>query len=628
MTIEDKGLPVRNATRKQAGAQPAQPQQPAFDNGPSGQQAPVQEMWSWHNQGGPMGAPIGVGLGSGYLQKLIEALKDIYKDANSGMEVTLLVLDNAAIPALAFSAIVVCLRLKNEPRAGVAFHVLIVEATGNDIEPIFEQIHGNQVEIIRPASLAYDDDLIRIVNAKVSEAFPTGPYHPVDCTVVPKTFNPEDRGLVHRLALSSGLAAGTELVIKTPGFNDVNIGTMQRDNSLCINLAFNRTQIENSVADPVRSDVLIGLVSQQAGSQKVTSVNRAGRTARISDLSGFVDLVWSPVAGAEFNPYQQIQPTQTQKWAARLVVTSLASNYAMTPSSVLLAILTSLAVRDDNNWIQAFRPSVVSSKELDLHDIGALGIEANLLNDPSGLGAPIATGSDTFRLEDLGRLVAATVRPGLMISLDVPHAGPETWGLSMFSAADGGNQGALELIYRAANELTNGNFQKYFQVNQQMFADSGNQVHLGYYYDKDGLRRDIRDIDYLAVANYAGTRNPQVIRDWSDTITHTPTPLALRMSERKKIIMGITRETAVFTGFATRVTFTADFLQALMQGARDAGFVTRVSTPLNSSEFNNQRMGAGYVGATLLANGQSFAQASQFYGNNNAGYAAPQQYRY
>jgi len=564
--------------------------------------------WSFHT-GQMLGAPISRSIGSDVYIKLKENLTEMYKQTtDKNLEIALIDLDNINEPALAFSSIIVAMRNKAHPEAGVAFHILILEATGEKLYPFMDTINGQQVEILKMPSDAYDDILVSKAREKVSKAFPNTEIHIVDSCVIPATFNPDDKYAVHRIALNAGLACGTEIEMNTKDFIDVNLAGATHDSSLNINVGFNRQTVEDAVGHPMRSDVLLNFESRRDNRGKATSVNSGDREVKIAELSGFVDLLWSPVNPVSaFNPYAPMaQQMNTQKYAPRLVITNLVSNHSYTIASMLMNIATSMSIRDDSNWIQAFRPMAVSDREIDMTDIGALNIEANLNNDPSGIGTRIDTKSDSFKLEDLGQLVAALIQPGLVISIDVPDSGPQTWYTHIFSIASEGHPGAYRRIFEAAQVLTNGFFGQAFKYGEQMFVDQGNRIHNGYWIDKNGQKRDIRDFDHLAVCNLVGERNPQFIKDWSDTFLRVQYPIAMRLSARKKMIQALSSETAVFTGFSTRVTFSAPFLSALSAAIQATGLSVRVNTPLTGSDFSNQRGVANFVGNALLQPGQTF----------------------
>jgi hypothetical protein len=172
-----------------------------------------------------------------------------------------------------------------------------------------------------------------------------------------------------------------------------------------------------------------------------------------------------------------------------------------------------------------------------------------LENNQSGFGQRIDTKSDSFQLQQLGQLISSLYRPELLISMDVPECASQTWYLSIFKEASVGNKHALDLLLRAANDLTNGNFSRYFTADKPVFINPFNRVHLGYYMDKNGMKRDIRAIDYLAVANFIGDKDPTRIRAWSDTFLRKDVPLEIRLADRKALIDGLTHNNAIYTGF-------------------------------------------------------------------------------
>lgn len=571
-------------------------------------------MFSSFHSGGLFAAPISRGVGSEYYSKLKTSLTDIYKQADSNVEISLIDLDNSNEPALQFSSLVVALRFKSEPDLGVAYHILLLEATGDKVTPINDTVGGpmgsQQIEIYRVTSDALDDVLVKMAADRVRKAFPQGPWLMVDGCVVPSGFNPDDKGAVHQLALNAGLASSTELSIRRPGFQDLNLARVAHDSSMSINIGIQRQQISNTVGQPVRSDVQASFTSKKANQQgKFAPINSGDKEAKISEFSGFVDVLWNPVAPQNtLNPWVNpaMSQMQTQKYMAHMVITNLVSTFGYTPGMVLLSLATALSMRDDGNWIQTFRPLQTGRDEVDITDIGALNIEANLANDPSGVGQRIDTKADSFKLEDLGQLVAAMMQPGLIISLDYPEVGPQSWYLSVFAAAARGSEPAQRIIYEAAQKLTNDSFGRYFPKGAPMFVNVS-RIHLGTWTDRMGQKRDIRDIDHIAVCNLVGERNPQVIREWSDTFWRAQVPEMVRLYTRKRMITSLTQESANFTGFAQRLTFSKDFLDALVRGIKDTNLPIRVNTPLTGADFNNQRGVASFAAGALLAPGQSFA---------------------
>lgn len=621
----------RNPNMATITANQAQPQQPQGHSRRHGNTQTQSPSRAWSFESGLFGAPIPRTMGSEYYLKFKEHLEKVYKSAFPGVIINVLDLDNNTESALAYSSIIVALSLKDKPDHGVAYHILILEATGDQLAPIMDSINGSPIEILRVTGNAYDDILIKAANLKVMQMYPNTPIYHVDACVVPREFNPADETMMQNLALNAGLATLTELEVREDNFVDLNLQPISGDQSLNITVGFNKHQLLDVVGMPMRTDALINFTSKKQAknaNDKYGSVNQGSNELKISEISCFTDLVWSPVAPTTFNPYQQIQQTSTQKYIARLVITNLASNHAYTTGSTLLAIATSMSLRDDSNWIQAFRPSMFNEKELDLSDIGSLNYEANLENDVTGTGRYIDTKIDSFGLEELGQLVAALVQPGLVISLDCPEVGPQSWYTRVFSEASLGNMNAYNEIYEAASTLTNRNFEQYFPHNTPMFEDINNRIHNGYWIDHKGNKRDIRDFDHLAVCNLVGERNIQLVRDWSDTFLRQQYPLDQRLSARKRMISSLANEKAVFTGFSQRVTFSAKFLDALARGIKDTNLSVRINTPLTGSDFNNQRGVATFANNALLTQGQSFMSIGGNQAAQRPGYSMSQNFGY
>ena len=620
-------MAINDTVNHQAAPQAAQ----AGAAQPAAQLQPQRQAgWSFHSSS-LFGAPIRPDPYSDYMKKMLKGLEEIYKSADDSCEISLILLDPSVESALIFSAIVVCLKIKDQPKLGVAYHVLICEATHDPLPPLIENINGQQVEIMRVTSDALDIVLANKVKERVSRAYPGLATHMVDACVVPRTFNPEDDRAMQQLALNAGVAAKTELQMRVPTWSDFNLSLNQRDSNLVVTQTFQNQQIEDAVGCPMRSDVLISFSSQKQRDQNQQAgiINNGDRETKVSEVSGFIDLVWRPLAPTVPQNYyapQQIAPP-TQKYAARLVLTNISSNFAYTPSSVLLSVATAMTLRDDNNWYQVFRPTN-TGKEIDLRDLGAINIEANTANEPTPYGTRINTKADTFRLEDMGRLINMLVQPGMAISIDCPENGAQSWYLSPFAAANCGNQTAYNVLFEAAQELTGGQFGKYFQKGEPMFVDAGNRVHLGTWTDANGIKRDIRDIDTLAVANLIGERDPQVIREWSDTFLRLDYPLAQRLAARKKIISGLTNHSAVFTGFAQRVTFATKFLMAISLGIRDLQIPVRINTPLSSASFNDARGVASWADQGILAPGSTFQQAASAWAQPQFAQGFQNQYRW
>lgn len=592
-------------------------------------QAVQRQSWSFHNAA-MFGSPIGKSVGSEYLDKLMKALAERFASAN-GMEVTLIPIDRNNDQTLAFSVIIVCVKAKEANANEVAYHTLIIEATGEKPKSIYETINNRSVEIKRFAGDASDPVLAAIVAERVMVEFPNHKVLPVDSCVVPsELFDPANPNHIHALALNAACAAGTEISVSDDSFVDLNIAEAGRETNLTFNLAIVRTQEADAVQQPMRSDVAITFTSSKRNAANPNqTLNSGDREVTLSKMNAFVETLWAPVAGqGTMNAFVPQVNQPTQKFAARLVITSAGSEFAFTPAAVLLSLYPAAAMRDDSNWIQAYKPTPVGGAiDVDLHDVGALNYEGrlpNTINPDTGYGRLIDTKSDDFNLVQLGGLISSLFQPGLMISVDVPRCGPQSWYSSWLAAAAGGNPDVQDMVIAAADNLTNGLFSKKFPAGAQIFVDV-TPVHLGTWRDRNGTIRDIRDFDYVAMANIFGPTQPQVIAEYSDTFFNTSKSIYERLAHRAKLIEYASGESAVFTGLADRCTFSTQFIDALLIAGREAGLSVRTNTPLSGSDFQNNRGVASFAAGALLAPGQNFGQANvgfvPQYGGHGVGYS-------
>lgn len=554
--------------------------------------------WSFHNGSFFSRAPIGRNIGSEALLKLQKAMETVYAASAPQFDVKMVALDNNNEKTLAFSALVVCVVDKTMPTTGVAYYTMVIEGSGEKIPPRFENIGGQQIEITRVTSEAFDSILAREVQKKLRVQYPQQNLINSEGCVIPSGFNHEDAAQVHAVAVNAGMACFTELSTRHPNFTDLNLSMQSKDSTLVVNHRYERKQVTDGVGSPVRSDVQITFQSQQNnGNQAGRSVNDGGRTMKVSQIDGFIDLVWAPAI--DVNPYtayqQQNMQLKNQKYLARFVMTNMENEFLQTLPAYLLSLVTAQAVGRDNNWFNSFKPRMLAPNEQDMYDIGAINLEVNVENNPSGVGAIIDTKSATFGVPELVQLLSSTFRPGLVMSLDVADNGPSSWCTSVFAEASIGNPDATSAIFNAAMQLTNGLFQSHFPAGAPIFVDQGNRIHMGHYEDRNGTKRDIRDIDYLAVLNML-SNDLTTVQDFSNTFNNSGMDINVRLAKRKQIIMGIAQR-AEITGFATRVTFSSQFSEALSSAVAAAGFTTRLDN--NGGVLQ----AAGRVGASNIASG-------------------------
>lgn len=527
--------------------------------------------------------------GTGYDQKIIAVTKEDDKE-------------------LYCASVVLAVRESGNTNSVVAYHTILLADTAARPEPVFRTIQGETIEIMRVFGDANDERYRAAVKNAVRREFPTAArLLDAEAEVLPQGYNFEDTNLVRATLVSAFNAATTILNSSASDFKDVSLPKDADKLNVQARLLFNQPEVSDSVGNPVRCDVRIDFTEvvgqqQQQAADTLRSLNSGEAVNTLFTVGGFMDLVWNPVNNGVYNPYMQYQqvaqasPSMPWKYQARMVITHIDPALTTIPG-ILLGLASVLQLPENNNWMGGFKHPY--SEGIDLHDIGAIGLEVNV--DPTsttGIGTRFDTRSDSFKDYNLATLLATFLRPEVLISMDVEECGSTTWLTSPLLSAARGNVEARQAIISAARMLTNGKF----EYTGNVVDPDNNRIHLGYYTEK-GVRHDIRTIDHLAILNMLGDKDSKAAGAWSDTFARTDFPLEVRMHHRKKILDGLLTN-PVYTGFAQRITFDPAFLIALAKGINAAGLRIRPNTPAQDMS-GQQRAAATWLTGKGLATGSA-----------------------
>ena len=570
---------------------------------------------------------ISYSLGSEMLSKLRTKIDDIFKTNNDpDIQVGTLLLDNSQVEGIYYSSVILTMQSKTKARFGVAYYILMLAGSNEPLQNKQKEWMGQKFEVIVPPSAGFDSVYMQpVMQMLVATYGEQTKYNYAGGMIVPADFNYDDAHAMRRLVFNAQAATFMKLLEQANPNGIINLANAKGDNTLQVTLSFNRGIVNDPAGLPTRSDVEITFASgsnMQQNSQ--ASVNRTNnRTETFGKIHGYVDAVWAPVQQNQgwgaFNPQMLTAPTQ--KYAARFVITEMDNFMVPSLGAFLLQLCSALPLGMRNAWYQAFygQSRFIDKKGgIDYTDIGALNLEANLptpknpAGNPSGIGDFIDTKAKDFTPEMFGMYMHKLFRDGLIYSMDVPVCGAQSWYLDVFACANRGDVHAIEYLVKECDTLTNGYFKKVWeaQANRQIFLERDNIVHLGYYETDEGCR-DIRDVDTIAVNNAFGQTEMAHVRTYSDTYLQTNIALEKRLSDRWNIIQAITKNKAVCTGFAERVTFSEAFLTALNIAAGQAGLNARLNIPATGLSMHVERGVASFIdGAIVPANvgGNTFHQ--------------------
>lgn len=557
-------------------------------------------------------------LGSGFMSRkpasesLTTALEILRKRLStatlSDVEITLLPLDAAKETDVIMSAIIVVGRFKNEPAFGLSYHTLSLEGSSEPIPPKVEHYNGTPYEIRRVASDAHDQIYARTVKKIVMQAFPNEKeLRSNEGAVVPRGFNWEDIPAVDELLNNAVVPVDTDLRLRKAGTSSINLKQLLRgvQAQMVVTMRFNEPQRNDYVRLPIRSDVTLTLTAISGNKQASNSVNAQEKAYPLTHVSGFIDALWNPRQQQQM-VYGMMMALPTPKFAPRYVITRMEAETAISLELQLLALVTSTALGEAGNWYAYYnqRGLPTSGSQIDLRDPGAFNIEANIGAQPGGpaYGQIVDTKSADFDITKRLAYLSQIFQQEMVFSLDVSDAGSDTWMNGAFRAAALGNKDAWLAILNAANTLTGGEFERIYNCTDNPVYDNAvDAIQLGYYEDATGQRRDLRDVDYLAVANVLGPNDPTAMAVWTDSFQNLRTPLPVRLANRLRLIQSVARGNVTVTGMGVRVTFRPEFLNALRTAAKNAGLVTTTHNAGAGQEFMHQRADAGFLSGAGLA---------------------------
>ena len=563
----------------------------------------------------------GLGSGGEVFEKLFDAIQKKIKYINEELNtdekyaVIKLLKQNAG---LNYSAIIVAETINDITAA----HILMIEKTGDYPDRYTENIGGMRYDMLRTPADALDEKYVSQAQQAVADALRVelSTVAIVDGTLVPNEFDVTSESLVSELINNTFNATHSEINIRVndyKGFNINNLLSQNRNGKFMVNMYFNPEDANffDQTGMPIRQDVCIALSFKVNSNQNNKSVNQGNDTYEIVKTYGYIDFEWQP------RPMANMMMT-SQKFVPNFVITHVQSTVAPTPDILMLGVASVLAINEDMNWMQAFRPMPARKNQVDFCDIGALNVEGNIENNPAGFGKRYDTKAKTFTVRELNDFIQRLVHPNFMISIDIPKAGPETWFTSVLQYIKFRNsKEAYTRINEYMETLTNGNYQP---GNVPMFAEVTNKIHGGYYKSHDGIK-DIRHLNsYLSVANFITDTNqaPALIAQFTNTLYNSGMPAEIRAAERKKYIDEMSNNTAVYKQFYDRVTFSAVSLMNIVNSLKMVGF-NPVFSNMGATNDMFQRRSTTDFGGAMLGNEARILGATNLYGSF---YGMAQQY--
>lgn len=491
----------------------------------------------------------------------------------------------------------------------------------------------------------YDANMITVINKTVKQSFNRNidVYKHVDAVVIAPDFDFTDKVCVQNLLKNALLAINKELE-EIFNFPDINIAAINLDKSqnqvVNFSIANDRT-IYDSAGMPVRADVIVDMsLNKNPGQSNEISPNvlLERHDEKITSAAGFIDVIYCPENNTNVNPTNNQtwlsgnninNMTSLRKYQAMFVLTSLFCTKKQSLGGTLLSLINASAFIENNYWIEALRPNRMLDIPLiaSMRDIGNLGYEIPNPNNESGRPEKFATDPAKFTNEMFYRFIETYFYNKVVIAIDIPEAGADSWLLDdIYTSAIAGDSeeanNAQGRIVNTLNCLTNGNFTKRYDNREKMFTPIDTKIILGQYGSKDNPR-DVRDLDYIAVAGHAGDSNDMsLLESWSNYYFATNIGLNQKIGLANKVLKSALPNYNPVS-YARRIIVNPSLIVAIQQALKDCGY-TYNAQQYNVNNINDKRAYAQYMsgfglGASQILNNQSIPTNRGNFNNSNFG---------
>lgn len=451
----------------------------------------------------------------------------------------------------------------------VTVYTVIVADPNENLDSMkFQGAGGRNLSYTVTPGDAWDRTLWSKVGAIVQENIgQQAALYNAGAQVIPAEMDVTDKGLVHGLAffVSEGLTRTIMDKVLKSTEDVISVADIGDDEIVEGKLVYNTLPLHTAAALPLRGDIQAKLSYSQRGGetdQRERAFN-LDNSRPLVGTAGYIDLGWEdpqPVA------YGQAQTSQ--RYRARYVMTRLdTEGDIITPELQLLSLAGATLVSRQSAWARIWSQEFRTRE----HDIGVIGYELGV----GGVSERINTSAASFDNEALYEVVTAAIYPDIQFQLDIEEVGELSFQNRVLLDAANNNADAQDAIVAAANNLTNNEFSRLWSPGTPFLINDGNRIHLGYYESQDGIRRDIRDLDYLFMLERFGGSDLKMVEKWQETFDNVERDEAERLAEREDMIRKILGPTVVITGYARRVTFHPQALDTLLAACGAAGLTIK-----------------------------------------------------
>lgn len=500
-----------------------------------------------------------------------KANKILELDKNTNKHYRLFILtpeqDSVALTSVAIAA-----HAKNTAGQDVvAIHSLIIE--GGTIEPrkfTLSGFHQQQIQIESTAGDTYTETYWQILKGKLGKMFGASAiFEDAHANIIASESNLEDETTVRNILAMATVAVDNTLILFTdPNRFRLTAEMIRSDNAvrLTSKMDFNPPEALTSNGLPIRADISISTALEAVQNFLTKDFTNPKLPLVTTDL--YLDLAYMGNQNQnfgfggmpQFNPYQQ---SMYKTYMPRVVITNVDSQKVLSLELVVLGLISSTLLFNQQSWISGFRTKLTTSGGPGIRSIAAVGYEVSGLVDKPG---PV-----DLAAVNLADLINTVCYDQLIYSMDVPEIGDNSYLLSVLIAAANNDRGAYNSLIAACNDLTGNLFGQMWQVGAPILVDDKCRIHNGYFFF-DNKAVDFRELDYLAILGLFGDRAMENVWSYANSFRPETATELQRLEERYRILQIAEGAGHMhLKGYSRRLTFTGAFINTLLNAFTQAG---------------------------------------------------------
>lgn len=528
-------------------------------------------------------APVERSEMSDHIKKFVDALNKINETGPKGVKVQCITIDPATDPKVQIPLLMIDVATQGEGTVGV--HVLMLEDKTSRGHVSNFVSNGQTQPVVKYAGDLFSEAVQKYLNGillrrggKINNIATSG------VTVVPFEFAYNDEAAVREVMVAAIQAASAARFSSNSNRPVLSVAQIAKNETLVARPTFGNQDQVTVTGMPIRSDVIIEIGVERKAELAIDNTNKF---TPIGAVHGYFDLIYvNPQQSQPVMMAGYVQAPSTKQYRPEFVITAV---NCTTPalSQQLLVIATAIdCLAKDNTWRYAFQlqTEVAGQK---LHDLAGLAYEL------------LPTANKPFDTSDpttMAQVIGSYFHDSFVVSMDIGIGTGESWNVLHFLSANAGSNSA-GLMTNEANLMTDGKFEAVArQMNASMGVTYGEpiKVHNGYFTTAGGERYDSRHVDYTAVMNTIGGKQPTAIQQWSDSILAANTNPLQQMAIRRKIIEDV--KPSQIYGTSQRVVLDTMFFSALSQAFAGCGLRVQNQSNNTGNLWNARATYSGHAG--------------------------------